>query len=249
MRSRRLQHMACGALLALALGGAGAAEHPVIKRPVEMAPPVELVYSIQARQKGFSISGEATVGWRAGGGKYAIRSVTKAMLFGTIIDNRSEGAIDGFGLAPVTFSEKRIRHDPYTTTFDRAAKTISFTESKETYPLLGGEQDRASVSWQLVAIARAQPEKFVPGSEWVFFVAGRRDAEPWTFRVVKKETLKTGIGQVEALHLLRLPPPDSKSQALDIWLAPAQEWYPVRLRFTDSDDEFVDQVLEKIHKK
>ncbi|WLI89566.1 DUF3108 domain-containing protein [Massilia sp. R2A-15] len=244
-----MQHLACGALLALMLAGAGAAEHIVIKRPVEMAPSAELTYSIKARQKGFSIAGEATVGWRAGGGKYAVRSVTKAMLFGTIIDNRSEGAIDSFGLAPVTFTEKRIRHDPYTTTFDRAAKTISFTESKETYPLLGGEQDRASVSWQLVAIARAQPEKFVAGSEWVFFVAGRRDAEPWTFRVVKKETLRTGIGQVEALHLLRLPPPDSKDQSLDIWLAPSHEWYPVRLRFTDNEEEFVDQVLEKIARK
>jgi hypothetical protein len=249
MRSQRLQHLAGGALLALVLAGAGAAEHVAIKRPVDLAPSVELNYSIKARQKGFSISGEAIVGWRVGGGKYAIHSETRAMLFGTIVDNRSEGAIDSFGIAPVTFHEKRIRHDPYTTTFDRAAKTINFTESTETYPLLGGEQDRASVSWQLVAIARAQPEKFVTGSEWVFFVAGRRDAEPWTFKVIKKETLRTGVGQVEALHLLRLPPLDSKDQTLDIWLAPSREWYPVRLRFTDNDDEFVDQVLEKITKK
>ena len=43
-----------------------------------------------------------------------------------------------------------------------------------------------------------------------------------------------------------LPPPDSKEQALDIWLAPSKEWYPVRLRFTDNEDEFVDQTLQNI---
>ena len=252
MRSQllhRLQQLACGALFACVVGGAGAAEHVAIKRPVDMPPSVDLNYSIKARQKGFSINGEAIVAWRLAGSKYTIHAETRAMLFGTIVDNRSEGAIDSFGIAPVTFHEKRIRHDPYTTTFDRAAKTISFTESKETYPLLGGEQDRTSASWQLIATARAQPDKFVPGSEWVFFVAGRRDAEPWTFKVIKKETLRTGMGPIEALHLARLPPPDSKDQTLDIWLAPSREWYPVRLRFTDNDDEFVDQVLEKITKK
>jgi hypothetical protein len=117
------------------------------------------------------------------------------------------------------------------------------------YPLKGGEQDRSSVSWQLAAVARAAPDKFVPGSEWTFFVAGRRDADPWTFKVIGHDSVRTGLGAVDALHLVRLPPPDSKDQKLDIWLAPGHEWYPVRVRFTDSDDEFVDQTLEKIVKK
>jgi hypothetical protein len=54
---------------------------------------------------------------------------------------------------------------------------------------------------------------------------------------------------VEALHLVRLPPPDSKGQTLDLWLAPSLEWYPARIRFTDNDEEFVDQTLEKLVKK
>jgi hypothetical protein len=83
----------------------------------------------------------------------------------------------------------------------------------------------------------------------VFFVAGRRDAEQWTFKVIRRETVRTGLGQVDAVHLVRLPPPDSKDQTLDIWLSPSHEWYPVRVRFTDSDDEFVDQTVEKITKK
>jgi hypothetical protein len=245
-----MQHLACGALLAAAMvTGAGAADHVAIKRPVDLPPSADLSYTIKARQKGFSIGGEALVNWRVAGAKYTLRADTRAALFGSILENRSEGLIDSFGIAPVQFSEKRIRKEPWTTTFDRAARTISFTEDKQTYVLKGGEQDRSSVSWQLVGVARAAPEKFTPGSEWTFFVAGRRDAEPWTFKVVKQETIRTGLGPVDALHLVKLPPPDSTGQTLDIWLAPAHEWYPVRLRFTDSDDDFVDQTLDKIVKK
>jgi outer membrane lipoprotein-sorting protein len=80
-------------------------------------------------------------------------------------------------------------------------------------------------------------------------VAGRRDADVWTFRVIKPETVQTGIGTVDAIHLIRLAPPDSKEQTLDIWLAPSKEWYPVRIRFTDNDDEFVDQTLQNITRK
>lgn len=249
MRSQLMQHIAGGALLAAVLAGAGAADHVAIKRPVDLPPSADLSYAIKARQKGFSIGGEALVSWRVAGAKYTLRADTRAMLLGSILENRSEGLIDGFGVAPVQFYEKRIRREPYTTNFDRASKTISFTEDKQTYVLKGGEQDRSSVSWQLVAVARAAPEKFVPGSEWTFFVAGRRDAEPWTFKVVKLENIRTGLGPVDALHLVRLPPPDAKGQALDIWLAPSHEWYPVRVRFTDSDDEYVDQTLDKIVKK
>lgn len=253
MRIEVLKHLAGGALLAawlaMACGGAGAAERVAVKRPVDLPPSVDLSYTIKARQKGFSIGGDALVSWRVTGASYTLHSDTRAMLFGSIMENRSEGLIDSYGIAPVQFTEKRIRKEPWTTTFERGGKIISFTESKVTYPLKGGEQDRSSVAWQLVAVARAAPDKFLPGSEWTFFVAGRRDAEPWTFKVIKQESVQTGLGAVEALHLAKLPPADSKDQRLDIWLAPSREWYPVRLRFTDSDDEYVDQTLAKISKK
>ena len=222
---------------------------PGIKRAVDLPPSADLAYTIKARQKGFALAGDALVTWRVTGGKYSLRSDTRAALFGSLIDDRSDGAIDSFGLAPAQFSEKRVRHDPWTTTFDRSKKEISFTESKVTYPIKGGEQDRSSVVFQLAGVARAAPDKFVAGSEWTFFVAGRRDADVWTFRVIKPETVQTGFGAVDAVHLIRLPPPDSREQALDVWLAPSKEWFPARIKFTDSDDEFVDQTLQSVTRK
>jgi hypothetical protein len=238
-----------GLLLAGLAAPAGAVERNMPKYAVDLPPPADLVYTIKARQSGFSLSGEATINWRAGDGKYSVAADTRASVLGKVLETRSEGGVDGFGLAPAQFVEKRFRKEPTTTTFDRAAKSISFSEGKQTYVIKGGEQDRASAPWQLVAAARGAPDKFTPGSEWVFFVAGRRDADPWTFKVINREKVRTGLGEVDAVHLVKAPPPDSKDQQIDIWLAPEHEWYPVRLRFADSDSEFVEQTLSSIARK
>jgi len=228
---------------------APAGEHPSVKRPHSLPPSADLSYTIKAKQHGLSLGGTATVQWRAGDGKYSVATESRAALFGKILENRSEGEIDEFGLAPATFYEKRFRKDPSTTTFQRDAKTITFSEGDETYPIKGGEQDRTSIQWQLAAQARATPDKFKPGSEWKFFVAGRRDAEVWSFKVMKNEAVQIGAGEVNAVHLVKAPPPDAQGQQVDLWLAPAMDWYPVRVRFNDNDGDFVDQTLEKAVKK
>jgi hypothetical protein len=224
-------------------------EHPSSKRPTNPPPSADLSYSLKIKQGGLSLNGTATVQWRAGDGKYSIATESRAAIFGKVVENRSEGAIDEFGLAPATFHEKRLRKEPYTTSFKRDGKTIAFTESDATYPILGGEQDRSSAQWQLAAIARAAPDKFKPGSEWNLFVAGRRDAEQWSFKVLKTENVQTGSGEVSAVHLVKAPPPDAQGQQVDLWLAPSMDWYPVRVRFNDNDGDFVDQTLEKVVKK
>lgn len=253
MQAMTIKHLAAGVALMLAMGlsagRATAVEHPVVKRAVDIPPSADLSYKIDARQKGISLGGEALVIWRTGENRFSASNVSKAQILGKILENRSEGAIDEFGLAPARFHEKRFRKDPTTANFDRTAKLISFENDKATYPILGGEQDRGSAQWQLAAVARAQPDKFVPGSEWKFFVAGRRDAEVWSFKVAGRENLKTGMGNMAAVHFTKAPPPNQKGQHLDLWLAPAHEWYPVKLRFSDEDGEFVEQTIQAIVKK
>lgn len=228
---------------------ASAAERTAVKYKFNVPPSADLFYSIKAKQSGLTVEGDALLQWHAANGKFSAITETRAMLVGKILDARSEGAIDDYGLAPVTFTEKRFRKPQTTVSFNRQTKTISFTQSARTYPIKGGEQDRASMIWQLIAVARAAPAKFKAGSEWTFFVAGQRDAEPWAFKVIKQEKITTPQGDMSALHVLRKPPPDSQGQQLDIWLAPSLDWYPVRLRFTDSDNEFVEQTLQKVTKK
>ena len=226
-----------------------ATDHPSIKRAFDLPPSADLAYSIKASQRGIALSGDAVIQWRTGDKEYSIVAETRTPLFGKILDTRSAGAVDGFGLAPWQYYEKRLFKEANTIQFSRDSKTITFSEGEQTYPLNGGEQDRASAQWQLIAVARGAPEKFTPGSEWAFFVTGRRDAERWVFKVVKRETLHTSMGDIDTLHLVKAPPPDTKGQQLDIWLAPKLNWYPVRLRLDEGDGDFVEQTLEKISKK
>lgn len=249
MQSTKFKQFAAAAVLTLAVAGVSAQEHLVIKRPVDVPPSADLVYKIDARKKGISLGGDSVVNWRTGNGTYSASNVARASLLGKILDNRTEGAIDAFGLAPTQFNEKRFRKDPTLATFDRAARKITFNQGNLHYPLLGGEQDRSSVQWQLAAVARAAPEKFVPGSEWKFFVAGRRDAEVWTFKVVGHELLRTAMGTMQAVHFVKAPQANEPAQHVDLWLAPGHEWYPVKLRFSEADGEFVQQTIESITRK
>ena len=248
-----------GAAMLLAFSGAAmtgahaasdaAGAHPSAKRAHSEPPSADLNYTIAARQHGLTINGTANVQWRAGDGKYSLAVESRAAIFGKILETRSEGLIDEFGLAPVAFYEKRFRKDANTTTFKRDAKTISFSVGDETYPIKGGEQDRASIQWQVASQARATPDKFKPGSEWSYFVAGRRDAQQWSFKVANVEPVQTGNGEVSAVHLVRGPLDDDKGSQVDLWLAPSLDWYPVRVVFKDADGDYVDQTLDKFVKK
>lgn len=224
-------------------------EHPSIKRPFDLPPSAELTYAIKASNHGIALSGNGTIAWQQGDGKYRLVTEARSGIFGKVLEYRSEGAIDAYGLAPDTYYEKRIRKGAGTTTFRRDAKAIDFADNDNTVPINGGEQDRSSAPWQLAAIARAAPDKFTVGSEWKFYVAGRRSADTWTFKVVGTETVHTGQGDVKAVHFSKAPPQRDKGQQVDLWLAPSLEWYPVRLMFTEDDGDSFEQLLDKVSKK
>ena len=232
------------AALCVALTTAQATAAP--KYPTKVPPAAELTYAIKARQSGMTINGESHMQWLPADKGYTLGIETRAMLVGKILDEKSEGGIDAWGLAPTRYTEQRFRKEATSVTFNRDAKRISFGASEETYPIRGGEQDRASMIWQLSAVARAAPAKFKSGSSWNFFVVGQRDADPWTFRVHAQEKVAGPDGDTMAWHVTRNPPPGSKQQQLDIWLAPALQWYPVKLRFTEGGGDYIEQTLREI---
>jgi hypothetical protein len=224
------------------------ADHPTEKRKFNLPPTATLNYSIQAQLSGLQLSGNAVMKWNVSDNKFSIDTETRASLVGKILDAKSDGDIDDFGLAPVTFTEKRFRKDASTTSFNRENRVISFSTSANTYPIKGGEQDRNSAIWQLIAVARGAHTKFKEESEWNFFVAGQHDADVWSFKVDKQESVRSPLGNLHAIHVIKLPLADSKGQQVDIWLAPSLEWYPVRLRFTEPNGDYIEEVLNSVVK-
>lgn len=240
------------AILVLAvtpLAQAFAADHPSVKHQFKLPPPATLVYAAKLTQSGFQLKGEMVLRWTVSGGRYALGSETRSSLLGKALESRSEGLIDGFGLAPLEFTEKKMRRPAYGASFDRNDRIIRLTESPQSYPIKGGEQDRSSILLQLVAVARGAPQKLTKGSEWKFFVVGRKSAEAWTFRVMGREKVKMAQREVSAVHLSRLQPQGTREQQLDVWLAPTLDWFPARVIFQDADGTRSEQVLQRIEKK
>ena len=65
MNKRIFLSAAVAALAVLAVAPVRAADsHPSAKRPFNLPPQADLVYSIKARQRSISINGDATVQWR-----------------------------------------------------------------------------------------------------------------------------------------------------------------------------------------
>ena len=209
---------------------------------LRMPPPVTLKYDVQALRDGKMVYGRGNIAWRADGERYRIEGEA-GVLFFTVLNFQSLGAIDELGVAPEVYSEKRFRRDETTTNFQRDTGRIIFSASDASYARVGGEQDRASVVWQLAAIGLGDAARFVPGARLELFVAGVRDAEPWLIQVIGLEQTDTPAGSTEAWHVVRVPRAGSYEQKLDIWLAPQQSWYPVRLRYTETNGDYLDMAV------
>ncbi len=220
-----------------------------IKRKASPPPSADLFYAIQADYSALSMSGEGVVHWSTNGKRFSVRAETTTPTLGKLLESQSNGVINAYGLAPTDLVEKRFRKPPHTVTFDRRTKTIRFSASQQTYPIKGGEQDRTSITWQIVSIARGAPATVNPGTEWTFFVAGRKNAEAWTFRILGTETVSTPLGEFSAIHIKKLPSKSRENQQLDLWLAPSLDWYPVRMVFKDTKGIDLYQTLQRIDRR
>ncbi|HYD82123.1 MAG TPA: DUF3108 domain-containing protein [Paucimonas sp.] len=213
---------------------------------IDPPPPVELRYDVQkVTRDGNAVYGSGKIAWRTDGGSYVIDGEA-GVLFITALTFKSEGVLDEYGIAPVLYSEKRFRRPETNTHFHRERNTISFSASTRDYPRRGGEQDRASIVWQLAGIGRGDDARFVPDAELDIFVAGVRDGEIWRIRVIGQEEIEAGGVKTLAWHVVRTPRPGSYDTKLDIWLAPQMEWYPVKLRYTESNGDYLDMSLSNL---
>ena len=222
---------------------------------VSPPPPVQLRYSVQATRKGSPVSGSARIDWQHDGKQYQLRGETSFLIF-TLLSFDSVGQFDDAGLAPTQYSEKRVGRSATNTHFNRPkpdlpahpsnGDTISFSASSASFPRHAGAQDRASILWQLAGIARAAPQQVIAGAQFSIFVAGVRDAEVWKIAVLGLETLQMDGQSYQAWHFQRVPRAGSYEQKLDIWLAPEQHWYPVRLVYTEVNGDILELSITRI---
>ncbi|ASU37402.1 hypothetical protein hmeg3_03220 [Herbaspirillum sp. meg3] len=211
-------------------------------------PSADLEYDVHAFFDNLDWHGTSTQTWKAGNNRYSVDGEVYVRMFAkiTFLTYTSQGDLNEFGVSPEIYTEKKRNRPATNTHFNRERNLVSFSSSTTTYPRVGGEQDRASIIWQLAAIGRGDAAKFTPGAVVDMFVAGVRDGEVWRMQIVGKEDIRLYDGSHQAWHVVRQPRPGSYDQRLDIWLTPDKQWYPARLRFTETNGDYLEMSLSNL---
>lgn len=215
---------------------------------IDPPPSAELEYDVLAFSDNLTWHGTSTLDWKTDGSRYTVDGEVYTRLFAKIafLNFTSSGEIGAFGVEPELYTEKKRNRPATNTHFNRERNLVSFSASTTNYPRAGGEQDRASLIWQLAAIGRGDSAKFAPGAVIDMFVAGVRDGEVWRMQVVGQEEIRLITGAAQVWHVVRQPRPGSYEQRLDIWLEPGRQWYPARLRFTETNGDYLELSLSKL---
>ncbi len=193
------------------------------------------------------LHGSGELQWRPQGDQYELKLESK--LGGmTLLTQISRGGFDAEGIAPVRFTDWRVRRSTVAANFQRDAGKISFSGSTQELPLEPGVQDRVSWMVQLAAIVAAQPNLRTPGAKVVMHVVGANaDASVWAFKCVGNETVETDMGSIDAVKYVREPrgPNDTTAQA---WLDSKHHFLPARatLRSGPNDEGFELKVQDVI---
>ncbi len=203
-----------------------------------------LKYQVQGQAKGLNYWASAELNWRQDGKDYEARLEVSAFLLGSRVQV-SKGTLGAEGIMPTRFGDKT--RSELAAHFQRDKGIISFSANSPDAPLLKGAQDRLSVVLQLSSLLAADPTRFPAGTMLSFQTVSQREAEVWQFLVEKEEMLQLPFGEINAIKLNRKPRREFDQQ-IEIWFAPTLGYLPVRLRITNANGDFVDQLLSKAEK-
>lgn len=198
--------------------------------------PVLLKYDIRGKQRGFPYGANGELQWSHDGETYNARLAISHFLLGSRVQT-STGALTAQGLEPRRFGDK-FRSE-VAAHFERSKGKVSFSANTPDVALTPGAQDQLSVFFQLAAILAGAPDDYPTGTTLPFQAVGPRSSANWTFTVGAIEKLTLPGGEVSALRLWREPTEQYEPKG-EIWLAPAMNYLPVRIRLSKSEDEFSD---------
>lgn len=200
--------------------------------------------TLRFRMQRGALSGTADLSWRPAGSRYELHFDGKVAGL-TILTQVSSGGVEANGLAPVRFTDQRLRHAVIAANFQRDASKISFSGPSDEFPLWPGVQDRLSWMIQLSAIVQADAKLTQPGARVAMHVVGARaDADVWVFRCMARESVDAAGIAVAAVKFVREPrgPHDT---AAEVWLDPQRHDLPVRAALRSGDGDALELILQE----
>jgi hypothetical protein len=162
-------------------------------------------------------------------------------LFG-VLKRTSRGRITPQGLRPDEFRDERPGGWAVSAKFDWNAGSVTQEKNgkSETLKIPATAQDPLSLVYSFA---------FVPpkSKEYDVTRADGRGLTPFRFIVVGSEKLATPAGEMQTLHIAKVPDgPDDKST--DIWFAAERDFLPVRALVVEKDGTRSDQLITRIGK-
>jgi hypothetical protein len=203
-----------------------------------------LKYELSGLVKGFSYHVSSELLWLHDGKTYDARLEISHFLLGSRVQT-SKGAITAQGLEPLRFGDK-VRSE-VAAHFQRAKGVVSFSANTPDVPLLPLAQDQLSIFMQLAAMWGGNAARFAPGMQLPFQAVGPRSAEFWVFVVGPPERLKVEGRELASVKLLRERTAEYDVR-VELWLAPALDYLPARIRLTQSNGDEVDMLWRKTEK-
>lgn len=157
------------------------------------------------------------------------------------IEQSSRGNITKDGLRPARYSDRRGSKAPAVATFDWNAGVLKLERGGATseLPLEKNTLDRLSFPFSF-AFSRAPQEKLS-----VAMTDGKR-IKTYEYVVAGKERLKTRLGELETLHLVKQLA-NSEDARAELWLSLEHHLLPVRLLIAEEGKPTLDQLITNIN--
>ena len=208
----------------------------------QAAPPERVTLTYELKRNG-TVHVDVSETLEHDGRTYAITSEGRGRgilaLFG-VLKRTSRGHITPQGLRPDEFRDQRPGGWAVSAKFDWNARSVTQEKNgkTETLKMPADAQDPLSLAYSFA---------FVPpkGKEYDVTRADGRGLTPFRFTVVGNEKLATPAGEIQTLHIAKVPDgPEDKST--DIWFAAERDFLPVRVLIVEKDGTRSDQVVTRI---
>jgi hypothetical protein len=178
------------------------------------------------------------------GDTYEIRSVSRSegmlkLVYDEQITLHSTGKVGEEGLKPLQFDERRTREPKrdVSATFDweRGQMQSRYRGEVTRHALPPATQDRISMMYQFMHVKPRQ-------GNMTLTMSNGRKVEKYTYRMVDEVKVGTPAGEYDTIHFERVVD-EPNDRHVEVWLAKARNYFPVRILFDDPRGFRVEQRL------
>jgi hypothetical protein len=196
-----------------------------------------------------AVEGSAQVEWIRAGSRYQVHlDLVVGPSFAPVATRRmsSDGEITEQGLVPHRFDQQTrafgTDRGRATVLFEPDSVVLANGERQATVP---GVQDTASQFVQLTYVFSTRPDLLRVGGTVDIPLALPHKVDVWIYDVVEEEVLYTNFGPLPSIHIKPRRAPKPGSLSAEIWFAPQLRYLPVRILIRQTEQTYVDLLIEK----